>query len=303
MARLIDVFTMDEIAQAAGVPCEAIQQLVDSGELRAVSGTRLFRAVDAVRAGRAARIAARDGSTGAAPLSFALPSSQQTERRMSVLASSAAHASILAALVWSTSNVAQMAATDPPKPRLIFLMGPGPGGGGGGGGSAPRVPEPRIAKPRPTASEAPAPEPQTPLPSRVPISPVASSAGDAVHTAPVSDGTGGGEGPGLGDGTGGGAGGGPYRPGSGVDPPRLLREVKAQYTEEARTRNIRGAVILEIVVTADGTVGDVTVLRGLGYGLDERAATAVRGWRFAPATRFGQAVDVIVEVEVAFSLR
>ena len=35
-------------------------------------------------------------------------------------------------------------------------------------------------------------------------------------------------------------GGGPYRPGSGVLPPRILREVKAGYTEEARARQRRG---------------------------------------------------------------
>jgi TonB family protein len=110
-------------------------------------------------------------------------------------------------------------------------------------------------------------------------------------------------GPGVDDGTGGGVGGGPYRPGSGIEPPRLLREVKAQYTEDARKRGITGTVVLEIVITSEGTVGDVKVLRGLGYGLDDRASAAVRNWRFSPAKRLGAPVDVIVEVEVAFSLR
>jgi len=98
-------------------------------------------------------------------------------------------------------------------------------------------------------------------------------------------------------------GGGPYRPGSGIEPPRLLREVKAQYTDEARKRGITGAVVLEIVITSDGGVGDVKALRGLGYGLDDRAISAVRNWRFTPARRLGTPVDVIVEVEVEFSLR
>jgi TonB family protein len=98
-------------------------------------------------------------------------------------------------------------------------------------------------------------------------------------------------------------GGGPYRPGSGVLPPRLMREVKAAYTEEARQRNLEGAVVLEIVVRRDGSVSDVKLVDGLGAGLNERAMAAVRQWRFSPATRFGQAVDVIVEVEVEFKLR
>ncbi len=69
------------------------------------------------------------------------------------------------------------------------------------------------------------------------------------------------------------------------------------------TRGVTGDVVLEIVIKSDGSVGDVKVLRGLGSGLDERAVTAVRNWRFAPARRLGSPVDVIVEVEVEFSLR
>jgi protein TonB len=83
----------------------------------------------------------------------------------------------------------------------------------------------------------------------------------------------------------------------------LLREVKAEYTEEARRRGLTGDVVLEIVVTRDGRVGTVTVLRGMGSGLDERAAAAVRQWQFAPATRLGEAIDVVVEVAVEFTMR
>jgi periplasmic protein TonB len=116
-------------------------------------------------------------------------------------------------------------------------------------------------------------------------------------------GLGGGDGSGLGPGSGGGTGGGPYRPGSGITPPRLLREVKADYTEDARQRGISGDVVLEIVVRRDGSVGDTRVLQGLGGGLNDRALQAVRQWRFAPAQRQGAPVDVIVEVAVEFKLR
>jgi len=112
-----------------------------------------------------------------------------------------------------------------------------------------------------------------------------------------------GEGSGIGEGTGGGTGGGPYRPGSGIVPPTLLKEVKPDYSEEARRRGVEGDVVMEIVVRHDGSVGDVRVLQGLGYGLDERAVAAVRRWRFTPATRRGAAVDVVVEVAMEFKLR
>jgi protein TonB len=75
------------------------------------------------------------------------------------------------------------------------------------------------------------------------------------------------------------------------------------YTDEGRRRSVEGEVVMEVVVRADGSVGQVRVLQGLGSGLNERAADAVRQWRFAPARRFGQPVDVLVEVAVEFRLR
>jgi protein TonB len=88
-----------------------------------------------------------------------------------------------------------------------------------------------------------------------------------------------------------------------VDPPRLLREVRADYTDQARRAGITGEVLLEIVVRRDGTVGDVRVVRGLDAGLDQRALLAVRQWRFSPARLKGAPVDVLVEVAVEFRLR
>jgi periplasmic protein TonB len=82
-----------------------------------------------------------------------------------------------------------------------------------------------------------------------------------------------------------------------------VREVKADYTEDARRRGVEGEVLLEIVVRRDGSVGDVRLVNGLPDGLNDRAMAAVRQWRFSPARRLGQAVDVIVEVAVQFKLR
>lgn len=225
----------------------------------------------------------------------------------------------------------------------LALPGPGGGGGGGGmrmkrpatqarreGTSAlksplparrpvPDAPAPRIEEAPPTP-----PKPAEPLP---PVeAPVVARSSDPVTEpgvleqrppAPPSRGTGTGggagtgqgvglgegTGPGVGEGEGGGEGGGPYRPGSGVLPPRLLSEVKPDYTEEARRRGLEGDVVMEIVVRRDGRVGDVRVMQGLGAGLDQQAINAVRRWQFAPATRKGRVVDVVVEVAVEFKLR
>jgi periplasmic protein TonB len=187
-----------------------------------------------------------------------------------------------------------------------------------------KLPPPIEPKPKPVEP------PPTPLEAKVlppvmaPVATVAADQqnreGDIKETpkdAPPSQGPGAGGGAGTGSGTGlgegtgsgigpgegGGTGGGPYRPGSGVDPPRLLKEVRADYTDQARRGNVTGEVVLEIVVRRDGTVGDVKILQRLGSGLDERAVQAVRQWRFSPARLKGVPVDVVVEVAVDFKLR
>ena len=119
----------------------------------------------------------------------------------------------------------------------------------------------------------------------------------------VGTGAGRGNGTGIGDGSIAGTGGGPYRPGSGITPPSIEREVKPVYTEDGRRRGVEGDVVMEVVVRADGTIGNVRVLQGLGSGLDQRAIDAVRQWRFFPARRQGTAVDVMVEIAVEFRLR
>jgi protein TonB len=123
--------------------------------------------------------------------------------------------------------------------------------------------------------------------------------GDGVGT-----GIGSGRGPGLGPGSGGGTGGDLYRPGSGVIPPTLLREVKPTYTVEALRAKIQGSVLLEVVVQRDGTPRDIRVFRSLDpKGLDLEAVRAVERWRFSPGRLNGVPVDVLVTIALDFSIR
>lgn len=118
-------------------------------------------------------------------------------------------------------------------------------------------------------------------------------------------GSGSGDGSGLGPGYGGGFGGGAYRPGNGVTQPRLLREFKPNYTADAMRAKIQGVVWLEAVVLENGSVGQVRVTRSLDptFGLDQEAERTVKKWVFAPGTRLGQPVPVLIEIEMSFTLR
>jgi protein TonB len=92
-----------------------------------------------------------------------------------------------------------------------------------------------------------------------------------------------------------------------VTSPRLVREIKPNYTADAVRSKVQGSVLLEAVVRPDGSVDPnrVRVVRSLDVvsGLDQQAIVAVKGWQFRPGTFDGKAVAVRVLVELTFTLR
>jgi TonB family protein len=65
----------------------------------------------------------------------------------------------------------------------------------------------------------------------------------------------------------------------------LLYQVPFNSTEASRKKNISGSVALVVELRPDGTVGEVKIVQGLGYGLDEKAAEAARQIIFLPAVK------------------
>ena len=143
----------------------------------------------------------------------------------------------------------------------------------------------------------------TTLPSP-PADSLGSGTGDRAGT-----GNGFGNGPGAGQGQGPGRdrgiGGEAYQIGNGVVAPRLIKEMKPAYTADAMRARIQGVVSMEAVVLPDGSVGLVRIIGSLDrtFGLDNEAVAAVKRWRFAPGTLSGRAVPVLVNIELAFTLR
>jgi protein TonB len=228
---------------------------------------------------------------------------------------------------------------EPVSDRIVWLAVPGPGGGGGGGGNkAPEPPRraelpgkekisvPAATPPKPDAQKPPEKEPEPLAQLNIPAVTLGASTDslpgviDAPPAAPtLSQGSGGGggagtgagtgvgsgTGSGLGQGYGGGTGGGAFRPGSGVSVPRVIREVKPQYTSDAMRARIQGSVWLECVVQPSGQCTDIQVVRSLDptFGLDQEAIEAAGQWRFAPGMRLGEPVPVLVTIELTFTLR
>lgn len=91
----------------------------------------------------------------------------------------------------------------------------------------------------------------------------------------------------------------------GVMLPSVVSETKPVYTQAAKEARIQGEVQLQVVVKADGDVGDVAVSKSLDakYGLDQAAVDAARLWKFKPGTKGGKAVPVQVELLMRFTLK
>lgn len=86
----------------------------------------------------------------------------------------------------------------------------------------------------------------------------------------------GGEGPG-----GAGVGVGPYVPG--FVQPVCVYCPSPTYTDDARHGKVQGTVTLQVLVDTDGRARQIRVIKGVGFGLDERAVETVRSWKFSPA--------------------
>jgi TonB family protein len=85
-----------------------------------------------------------------------------------------------------------------------------------------------------------------------------------------------------------------------VTPPQVLIHPAAIYTDEARKRRVEGDVIVQAYFDEDGKATPLKVVKGLGYGLDEKALEALYWWRFSPALRNGLPVSVVADIEVPF---
>jgi TonB family protein len=84
--------------------------------------------------------------------------------------------------------------------------------------------------------------------------------------------------------------------------PRLLHSVAPNFSAEALQQKISGDVFISLVVDEHGLPTRLTVLRGLGHGLDEKALEAVSKYRFRPGVYDGQPISVPLTVAVNFQI-
>ncbi len=89
-------------------------------------------------------------------------------------------------------------------------------------------------------------------------------------------------------------------PAGDLSQPTATRKVDPAYPLQLMRENVAGTVILYAVIHADGTVGNVRVLRSVDDRLDQFAAQAVAKWQFSPAMKNGSPVDVEATFQIPF---
>lgn len=148
-----------------------------------------------------------------------------------------------------------------------------------------KKPEPKP-KPKPVpkappserAVKEPEPEPETAPPVQPPVEPQPAESRPAEPAAPAP-----------------------------VVPPRAdagqLSNPAPAYPSLSRRLREEGIVLLEILIKANGTVGEIKLKRTSGFKrLDDAAMKAVAHWRFQPATQGGKAIDFWYEQPIEFDL-
>jgi periplasmic protein TonB len=224
------------------------------------------------------------------------------------------HIAVFAAIVFLLTRV-----TAPPPPPLVgptnsipitynfpiihTIAGPHPSNGSSNGGDhnplppAAGAPPPRspiqLVRPTLPPSQNPTlPEPPTILDPTA--APVLNTAKIGLQWMPTDNNSAGpganhgiGTGPDGGAGTGGlgqyGSGGDNSLYGPGFVPPTCAYCPYPTYTDDARHAKVQGTVTVQVLVGPDGRARDFRILKGIGFGLDERTIDSIRGWKFTPA--------------------
>lgn len=84
--------------------------------------------------------------------------------------------------------------------------------------------------------------------------------------------------------------------------PKVAKEYKATYPEEAKQARIDGPVILDILIDRTGKVREVHIVSGPGYGLNESAIEALKKFEFQPAQKGTESVAVKIRYTYRFKL-
>jgi TonB family protein len=88
-----------------------------------------------------------------------------------------------------------------------------------------------------------------------------------------------------------------------VTSPVPVRKIDPKYPQSLALEHIEGEVVLYGVIRRDGTVDSIQKVRGIDPQLDAYSIEAFAQWKFQPATRDGEPVDLEAVVHIPFKTR
>jgi TonB family protein len=85
--------------------------------------------------------------------------------------------------------------------------------------------------------------------------------------------------------------------------PVPLRKVDPKYPPEFRTSHVDGEVVLYAIIRKDGSVDSIQLVHSVDPSLDANAMEALAQWKFRPAEKQGEPVDLEAVVRIPFRSR
>jgi TonB family protein len=83
--------------------------------------------------------------------------------------------------------------------------------------------------------------------------------------------------------------------------PKVVRQTKPQYPQEAFVKKVEGVVTVEFVIDTQGQVASPRIIKSIPM-LDAAAIDCIRQWIFTPAKKGGRPVRTIAQAPVAFRI-
>jgi TonB family protein len=95
----------------------------------------------------------------------------------------------------------------------------------------------------------------------------------------------------------------PRVPSADLNGPAPIRKVDPKYPPTLINEHVEGEVVLYAVIRRDGSVDSIQLIHGLDEELDKNAMTALSQWKFRPATRQGEPVELEAIIHIPFLAR
>lgn len=90
---------------------------------------------------------------------------------------------------------------------------------------------------------------------------------------------------------------------AGLAGPIAVRKVDPKYPPELRSSHVDGEVVLYAIIRKDGSVDSIELVHSVDPSLDANAMEALAQWKFRPAEKSGEPVDLEAVVHIPFRSR